>query len=268
MDPITSSSTTTPGGATPSPGEVDSDCPPSELPEDLSAALLALINRSRGAQTDAARGQIEHAEALLERARAEIQAAMERANDARESAGFWADVSNVLGGDVATIAGIVAAAVVVVGTGGTGAPAILALVACGLSAGSSVGQRLGLDPKVCLALSAAGALLGVAGGNFASLAGTAGTVATGARLVQAGATAASGVTRIAEGERRADALDAEADRVAAQQNERDAWLRIDIAAQAIAEAAEDWRRARERASDIQRTDARANEVVLARIGGA
>jgi len=265
MDPVTATTPRAPAGdeADAAAGATE---PCAELPADLSAALLALITNSRSTQTEVAKNQIATAEDLVELARVEVRAAMDRAADAEGDACFWGDLSNVLGGDVATIAGIVAAAAVVIGTGGLGAPAMLAIAAAGLSAGASVGQRIGLDPKICAALGAGGALLGVAGGGLASAAGIAGTVATGARVVQAGATAASGATRVAEGEYRASALDARADQVEAEHRERDAWLRIDSAIGVIEKAAEDLQRARAGAAAIQRTTTEANSAVIARIG--
>jgi hypothetical protein len=269
MVPVTASSSTpvVPDDATNASTQRENECPPT-IPEDLSAALLALMMKSQGARTEAAQGQIAHAETTLDRAREEVQTAMTQAAEAEENAGFWADVSNVLGGDVAAIASVVAAAVVIVGTGGVGAPAILALAAAGLSAGSTVGQRLGLDPKACAVLGAAGALLSVAGGNVAGLTGAAHTVATGARLVQAGAVAASGATRIAEGEQRADAVDARADQIAAEHQERDARLRIDLAIGVLQDAIREVQQAKRGAAAISQTRSEMNGAVIARIGAA
>jgi hypothetical protein len=161
----------------------------------------------------------------------------------------------------------VAATAVIIGTGGAGAPAVLALAAAGLSATSTVGSRLGLDPKLCALLGGAGALLGVAAGGFGS-AGALGTLATGARAVQAGATAASGGAMVVEGDYRGQALHARADQTEAEQTERDARLSIDLAISVLEEAARDLQRARRATSEIQATVDEGQSAVIARMGAA
>jgi hypothetical protein len=260
--------------ASPVPAVPECDPPPGPPPDeaalptnDLGATLLALVMRSISGTTDQATSRIEQANALVERARAEVEAAQQRAQEAEESAGLWGNLREVLGGDIATIASVVAATAVIIGTGGVGAPAVLALAAAGLSATSTVGSRLGLDPKVCALLGTAGALLGVAAGGFGS-AGTLATVATGARAVQAGATAASGGAMIVEGDYRGRALHARADQKSAEHAERDARLNIDLAISVLEEAARDLQRARRATSEIQATHDEGQSAVIARIGAA
>jgi hypothetical protein len=235
--------------------------------DDLGAALLALVMRSINGRADQATASVEQANDLVERARGEVEAAMKRAQEAEESAGFWGDLREVLGGDLATLASVVAATAVVIGTGGLGAPAVLAIAAAGLSAGATVGSRVGLDPKVCALLGTAGALLGVAGGGFGS-AGTLATRATGARAGPAGATAASGGAMVVEGDYRGRSLHARAEKEAAEQKEHDARLSIDLAIQVLEEAARDAERARRATSAIQATQDQARSAVIARIGAA
>jgi hypothetical protein len=245
-----------------------SPCEEAGIPtNDLGAALLAIVMKSLNARSDQATTDIHHANALVERARAEVEAAMRRAEEAEDSAGLWGDIKEVLGGDIATIASVVAATAVIIGTGGMGAPAILALAAAGLSAGATVGSRFGLDPKICAVLGGAGALLGVATGGFGS-AGTLATLATGARAVQAGATAASGGAMIAEGDYRAQSLHARADQKSAEQKERNLSLDIDHALQVLEEAARDIERSRRATSQIQATQDEGHSAVIARIGAA
>jgi hypothetical protein len=249
------------------------DPPPGPPPDgdalptnDLGATLLALVMRTIHGQSDQATSRIEHANDMIERARAEAEAALRRAQEAEESAGLFGSLKQVLGSDIATIAGVVAATAVALSTG-PGAPAVLAIVAVGLSASSTVGSRLGLDPKVCALLGAGGAVLGIAVGNFGS-AGTLAAVAQGARAVQAGATAASGGAMIAEGEYRGRALEARADQKAAEHTERGAHLDIDLAISVLEEAARDLQRARRATSEIQATQDEGHSAVIARIGAA
>lgn len=264
MDPVTSRPPAPPGWAPP-PGPPPGDSP---LPtNDLGATLLALVMKNLNGSTDRALADVEQANAQMERALAEVAAAMKRAEEAEDSAGFWGGLKEVLGGDLATLASVVAATAVVIGTGGLGAPAILALAAATLSTGATVGSRLGLDPKVCALLGAAGALLGVAGGGIAS-AGALGTLATGARAVQAGATAASGGAMVVEGDYRSQSLEARAEQKAAEQKERSAGLDIDLALQLLEEAQRDIERSRSATSRIQSTEDEARSAVIARIGAA
>jgi hypothetical protein len=263
MDPVTSRASPPAAECEPGPPTHEAAVPTS----DLGAALLALVMRSINGRSEQAAASVEQANDLVERARAEVEAAMKRAQEAEEAAGFWGDLRELLGGDLATLASVVAATAVVIGTGGLGAPAVLAIAAAGLSAGATVGSRLGLDPKVCALLGTAGALLGVAGGGFGS-AGSLATLATGARAVQAGATAASGGAMVVEGDYRGRSLHAHAEKETAEQKERDARLRIDLAIQVLEEAARDAERARRATSAIQATADETRSAVIARIGAA
>jgi hypothetical protein len=248
--------------------EAPPPCEEAEVPtNDLGAALLAIVMKSLNGRSDQAMADIEHTTALVERARAEVEAAMRRAEEAEDSAGFWGDIKELLGGDIATIASVVAATAVIIGSGGMGAPAILALAAAGLSTGATVGSRLGLDPKLCAVLGGAGALLGVATGGFGS-AGTLATLATGARAAQAGATAASGGAMIAEGEYRGQSLHARAEQTAAEQKERSLAINIDLAIEVLEAAARDIERSRRATSQIQATQDEGHSAVIARIGAA
>jgi hypothetical protein len=253
-----------------SPIAVDSDPTPgppdvSFLTNDLGATLLALVMKSLNQSSNQAMADIEHANTLIERARAELETAIRRAQEAEDSAGFWGDIKEVLGGDVAAIASAVAAAAVIVGTGGAGAPAILALGAAGLTTTGTIGARLGLDPKICTLLAGAGALLGAATGGFGT-AQTFASIATGARAVHAGAIATSGGAMIAEGQYRRDSLNARADQNAAEHSERDAGLRIDLALSVLEEVSRDIQRTRQATSKIQASEDGTRSAVIAQMG--
>jgi hypothetical protein len=238
------------------------------LPRDLSSALLALVMQSRTSLNEAARSEVEHAQDLMEWAKHQIEAAMERAREAEKHAGFFGSLSDVLGVDIATIAGVVASAAIVVGTGGAGAPAVIALAATGLSVASEVGERLGLDPKVCALLAAGGAVAGVATGNLAAPAGVWGSVATTANVVRAGATAAGGAAHAVEGQYQADALDARAEAQAGKNTDRSAEQRFDSAIETLEKVARDLERARSTTSAIERIRSETAMSVIAAIGGA
>jgi hypothetical protein len=193
---------------------------------------------------------------------------MERAEQANESGGFWGDVSRVLGSDIASIAGVVGALALAVATGGAGLPAVLALVAAGLTVGSKVGTELGLDPKVTLALGGAGGLLGFLAGNAAGAGNAWTTLAQVAGAVQGGATGAGGGAAVAEGHFRAEAADQRAEATAARGRQEDAWLRLDIAIDMIDRACRDVSRAGERTSDVVKTENDGTAAVISRMGAA
>lgn len=251
-----------------SASSLPSDGMSSALPADVSTALLALLIGSRGAQSEASKEDIERAHALVEKAREEIAEAMRRAEEAQENAGFWSELGAVFSGDVSAICAAVASAALVLATGGAGAAAVVALVAAGLSAGSTIGKELGLPPEVCTALAAAGMLAGLATGNLSSASSTWNTVATVARVGEAGATATSGVATIAEGQYEADAMDARADASAARIRQDDAWFRLDVALSLLEQAARDIQRGKRSAADIQRIEHEGNSALIAQIGVA
>jgi hypothetical protein len=252
------------GGASSLPSETA----PQALPADLSTALLSLMIGSRGAQSEASKEEIERAHALAEHARREIEEAMRRAEEAQENAGFWGELGSVFGGDVAAICAAVASAALIVGTGGTGAAAVVALVAAGLSTGATVGKEIGLPPALCTALSAAGVLVGVASANFSSASNAWTTLASAARVGESGATAVSGAAKIAEGQYEADALDARADATSAQHRQDDAWFRLDVALSLLEQAARDLRRGKSSVAEIQRIEHEGNTALIAQIGAA
>ncbi len=237
-------------------------------PSDIATVMLACIMNSRGAQEATARMSADQAYELLDRARDELKKAMERAEQAGEDAGFWGDLSNALGGDLASIAGLTAAVALAVATGGAGAPAVIALVAAGLAVSAKVGQELGADPRLVAALGAGGALLGLFAGNAAGAGNAWTTVAEVSTAVQSGATAAGGGASIAEGHYRSEELDARADARVAEGRQDDAWLRLDLAIASIDEACRDVARAQSRTSDVVETEAAGTRAIISRIGAA
>ena len=235
---------------------------------DIGVVMLECILRSRGAQQDTASANVEHAYRLLERARSEMQAALERAARAEQDGDFWGDLAGVFGGDIASIASVVAAVALAVGTGGAGTPAVVALVAAGLTTGAKVGQELGVDPRLTAALSAAGAAIGLFAGNVSGAGNAWTTVAQTGSAVQGGASAVGGAATVVEGHYRADAMNARADVQKSQNEQNDAWLRMDLAIGELERACRDVARAQERASNIEKTESDGAQFVIARIGAA
>ncbi len=235
---------------------------------DPASALLALMLESRGVQSSTARQEIHNAYDLLEDARRQVREAMARAAEAQEDAGFWDDLGNILGGDVACIAQLVATAALVAATGGTGAVAVLALVASGMSIGADVGARLGLDPKVCLLLGTGAALAGVATGRLDTTAGLWANVAKGAQVAHGAATAGAGASEIVQGKYEGDALAARADAVGGRGLENDALFRFDRALEALGQAARDIQRGQAAASAAVKAEGDGRLTLVAGMGGA
>jgi hypothetical protein len=251
----------------PGPGADADASTDAALSSDPAVALLALMLASRSVQSDVARTDVEYQSKVVAEMRAQIQDALKRAEEAQQDSGFWGDVASVLGGDVAAICGLIAAAAFVVATGGAGAPAIVALAAAGLTVGADVGERLGLDPKLCVGLSTAGALLGVLGGNVNGAAGVFGTVAKVANVSQGVATAGGGGAHVAEREFHAQALDAQADAKQARGAQADAWLRLEMALEVLRRAAEDIERGKHTVSKIEDSNSAGRSALIARLGG-
>jgi hypothetical protein len=240
----------------------------SAAPTDAATAILECMVRSRNAQSSSARADAEHARALVERAREQIKQAMERADAAEEAGGLWGDLSNLLGSDIASIAGVIAAAAFTIGTCGAGAPAMLAVSAAMLTIGAKVGQELGADPRVMLALGACGSALGLLGGNLASAKNTFTTVAQVAHGVQLAATAGGGGAKIGEGVWQGAAEDHRAEATAARGRQTDAWLRLELAIDMLDRACREVSSAQERTSNIVKDESDGQSAVISRMGAA
>lgn len=247
------------------PGPATNAGPP---PGDVATILLECMVNSRGAQREAALADAESMRALLERAREQIRRAMEQAEEAQESGGFWGDVSRVFGSDIASIAGVVAAAALAVGTCGAGTPAILAMVAAGCTLGAKVGQELGLDPRLAAALGGAGSLMGLFAGNMTGASTAWTTVSNVAGAAQGAATGVGGAATVVEGQYLSEAAHHQAEAAEARGRQEDAWLRLDLALDLLERACRDVARAKERTSDVVKTENDAEFAVLSNVGAA
>jgi hypothetical protein len=235
---------------------------------DPGSALLTHILMSRGALSDNAREDVNRANAALEEARRQMREALERARKAEEKSGFWGAVSNVFSGDLAAVAEVVASAAAVVATGGAGAAGVLALVSAGMSIGADVGERAGLDPKICAVLAAGGAITGVAVGQFGVSEGAWAELAKGARVANGAATAAGTGARAAAGAFHADALDAGADAQRARDAQGDAMFRFNAALEVLQKCARDVQRADSAVGSLIEDQADGKSALIARMRAA
>jgi len=237
--------------------------------DDLGTALMELIAANRAVLSATTADEIDRQQVRLERARKEFDAAMARTKDAQEGAGFWGGLADFLGGDVAMIAGLVASIAATVLSFGAAAPVAVLLAASTLaSATASIGARLGLDPKLCLALAGAGALAGLAVGRVDQGVGFWNSVKTGAELAQGAAAAGGGAATVAKGVYDKQVIESQADVTQQQGIQDDAGFAIDLGMDELGRAAREYQRARGTVSEIQRIDSDARLDVVARIGVA
>jgi hypothetical protein len=229
------------------------------------AALLLAMTESQSAQTSSAKQGIEQSYERLAELREKIQDAIERAKEAEGEAGFWNDVSCLFGGDIATIAGVIASAALIVGTAGTGA-AILAASALAFAVAGKAGEELGLDPKIVLALQLAGVAAGVCAGQFGNPQGLSAIIAAGATATQGGATVVGGAAHIAAGQYSADAIEHRAQAEYHRGEEDLASQSIDEFIEVLEDVAKNGRFAAKAVSQVQADQSAANDAVIARIG--
>jgi hypothetical protein len=234
-------------------------------------ALLAAIVRSQCSNRAAATSDVETCYDRLEQLRQEIAEAVAAAREAEEDAGFWGDIADFFGEDLANIAGAIAAAAAIVATGGTGAPLVLAVMAAGLEIGAKVGAELGLDPKIAMAIGLAGAALGLLAGNagnLGSIQALASDVRAVATTVKGTAVAAGGVSGAIAEDKKSDALEFQAQVSFTRSLEDEVTLDIDDAIAALEQALSRQTRATSVASSVTRADEIADRNVTANIGGS
>ncbi len=244
-------------------GALGSDDAKFDLPPEL--LLLLAMARSHTAQSSVAKQNVDQAFDRLSDLRDQIEKAIERAREAEDGAGFWNDVSGVFGGDIATIAGVIAAAALALGTGGAGA-IVLASIAVTCMATAKAGEKLGWDPKVCAALQIVGALAGLAAGRADNLSGVFKTVHSVASATQGGATAVGGTATVVAGQYEGRAIEERA-QAGYHEGERDLALgSIDDFIAVLEDIAKSGRFAAENTAQIQSDKAAMNEALIARIG--
>lgn len=159
------------------------------------ARMLALIVYTQLVQGESAQASVQLNEQQLKELRAAVKEAIEQAREANEDSGFWGDIGDALGGDLASLAQVVAIAAACVASGGTAA-IVLGAIAIGCSLASKYADELGIPPDVAIGIGIAGAVAAVAAGNVGAAGGLAGT-ASGASQVGTGAAQTSKLAEVA-----------------------------------------------------------------------
>ena len=244
------------------------DCRADQLSN--ACALLALLVQAQSASQSGCRTAIEVNAQKLDELKKELADAVQKAKEASEHSGFLGFLGDVFGSDIAQIAGAVAAVAAVVATGGASAPLVMILVAEGLQLGAKAGAELGLDPKLCMALSLASVAVGLCTGTGELQA--AGTIAqvgrdveVGAKILQGASSITGGVLGYSAARYHASALHYQADVVLTQAREDTTNLDIDSALSMLQSAVRTAQRETSTASEIVQNDSDANTTLSDRI---
>jgi hypothetical protein len=196
--------------------------PPDSVPQLSDAcALLALMVRSQSTSQTASREDVQIDFKKMQELKQQLAEAIQAAKDAADHSGFFGFLSSVFGSDIAQIAGAVAAIAAVVATGGAAAPLILMAVSVALEEGAKIGAKLGLDPKICMAISLCSAAVGLCSGagtagSASALASTAHDVQLAANITKGAASATGAALGFVSEHYHADQLDHQADAVGYQ----------------------------------------------------
>jgi hypothetical protein len=143
--------------------------------------MLALIVYTQLVQGDAAETSVKLNEQQLKDLRATVREAIDAAREANEDSGFWGSIGDALGGDIGSLAQVVAVAAACVATGGTAA-LVLGAIAIGCTLASKYADDLGIPPKVAIGIGIAAAVASVAAGNVGASASLAGAASSGAQI--------------------------------------------------------------------------------------
>lgn len=131
------------------------------------AQLLALMVKNQLVQGESAKTDINLSQEQLKELREAVREALEAAREAHEDSGFWSDIGDVLGGDIASLAQVVLVAAAAVATGGAAA-LVVGAIAIGCSLASKYADELGIPPNVAIGIGIAAALTMAASGNLAA----------------------------------------------------------------------------------------------------
>jgi hypothetical protein len=130
--------------------------------------MLALIVYTQTSQLETAETQVTLSAEQLEKLRGDVLHALREAREAKQESGFWGDLADIFGSDLASIATAVAAAAAVVASGGSAA-AILAVVAAGATIAADHAEELGIPTEVAMAIAVAASVAGLLCGDMKGL---------------------------------------------------------------------------------------------------
>ena len=228
----------------------------------ISGQLSALAMESRSLRSEVAEAGVESAQKQREEAEAAAAEAARQAAEAAEDGGFWDDVGSVAG-DVALVAGCVAACVV---TGG-GAAAVIVVAAAAMKMGGRALEAAGVESDITTGMQVVGGI-GMAVGGCMTGVGAASALSQGAALVGTGATATQGVAKGAAGKYKKDELDSHADGTAASGKAATAELESSHSLREMQQAVEDDIALEKAAREIEQQIQQHKTRMISQIGGA
>ena len=260
-----SSSTTNIASTTSAPA---TDSSPTQLSD--ACALLALMVRNQSTSQSSSRTNVELDVKHMQELKQQLTDAIQKAKDAADHSGFFGFLSSVFGSDVAQIAGAVAAIAATIATGGAAGPLILMALSVALEEAAKEGAKLGLDPKICMAIGLASAALGMVGGGGTGAAASTLTsamhdVELGANVAQGGAGIAGGVLGYVAGHYQAKQLDYQADATGYQARDDATNMDLDSAIALLQQSLHAEQRETTTTSAIIRDNSAANTALSDRI---
>lgn len=236
--------------------------------------LLALMVYTESIQMSGAKTDVNLNAAQLEKLREQVRQALDEARDAKQDAGFWGDLADLLGSDVATVAEAVAAVAAVVATGGA-ATAILVAVAAAASFAADHAKELGLPVEIAVAIAVTASIAGLCCGDGAGLVSVSQQVSDTAKDVRIGATivaqasrGAAGGLSIVAGSYDKEAGYFQADARSGQGQQQITSADMDEAFDRFAAAADDQDALIKLTGDVQQQSAAADYAILNNWGGA
>jgi hypothetical protein len=206
----------------------------------------------------------------MEELKKQLEDAIQQAKDAASHSGFFGFLSDIFGGDVAAVAGAIAAVAAVVATGGAAGPLVLIALAEGLQATAQLGPKLGIDPKICMALGLASAAVGICTGAgsaqaFGEVADVARGVELGAHVAQSTSTATGGALHFVSAHYQARSLDYQADATGYQAANDTTSLDLDAALDMLQRALKTEQRETATVSAITQDNSNTNTALSNRI---
>lgn len=235
-----------------------------------ACALLALLVQSQTASQCGSKSDIEINSQKLEELKQQLADSIQKAKEASEKSGLLGFLGNVFGNDVAQVAGAVAAAAAIVASGGAAAVVLMVALSEGLQLGAKFGAELGLDPKLCMALSLASVAVGLCTGTgeakaVSALTEGASYVELTAKVVQGGATVTGAALNYSSAHYHAKDLRYQASAGVVQANEDTTNLDLDDALDALQRSLSTGQHELESVSAMQRNDSDTNTALADRI---
>ncbi len=236
--------------------------------------LLALIVYTQSSRRDAAEDSVNLNFKEIEKLREDVKKAIEQAREAKEDEGFWSDLADFFGGDLANIATAIAAVAAVIATGGAAA-AVLAVVASAAAIAADHAEELGIPPEVAMGIAIGASVVGLCCGDAQGLVKLSSKVQDVAKNVKTYASITAGVSKGigaaasgVAGQYEGDAIEYRADALHAEGKQEIAATRIDEALDELASSLDRQLGAAGVTRNIQQGSSASSALILNNFAGA